>query len=251
MEEKNQVGRLLDCHPLKRLYHSNKEYYDHQLGKEDSPKSHRGLYPQLRQSCDFFANLLPRGGLHILDIGARDGAATDYFIQLGHLTAGIELSQKLVRRCQSHGIPVVQGDMHHLPFLEDSFDAIFAKDVLEHSYDPHLALVEWARTLKIGGIMYIECPCLGYNYDFHSYEFNSPEMLRQVVKKVLDADIIRERQYYTVQVMYCCIVRLRSKKTHYFEGPLNMGLVGLWAGLRRRIYERSMSEKNRCAMRLK
>lgn len=244
MQEQKRLGRVADPHPLKRVYKSEQEYFDHQLGKEDSPDSCRGLYPQIQQSCDFFVNLLPIGCREILDIGARDGAATDYFIRHGYFAKGIELSQKLVKHCQSRGIPVVQGDMHHLLFRDNSFDAIFAKDVLEHSYDPPLALIEWTRVLRVGGLMYIECPCLDYNYAFHSYEFTSPEMLRRMIRKTLDVDVVKEREYYTVQFMYSCTVLLKSKAIHYPTGSSLPRWLELLARLKRRTVEMILKRGN-------
>ena len=215
MENKKMIGRVDDPHPLKRTYDKIEDYYNHQLGKEDHPKSFRGLYDQLKDSCEFFAQFFPKKEMEILDIGSRDGGGVEYFKSCGHKAVGIELSQKLVDHAKGKGIECVQGDMHHMPFDENQFDAIFAKDILEHSYDPQKALIEWSRVLKVEGLAYIECPCLDYNYLFHSYDFTSPEMLKDVLHKVLDIEIIQERSYYTVQTMFAVIFRLKSKKYRY------------------------------------
>lgn len=45
-----------------------------------------------------------------------------------------------------------------LSYADNSFDRLIATHVLEHIYQPHLALKEWARVLKNGGVMSVLIP---------------------------------------------------------------------------------------------
>ncbi len=45
-----------------------------------------------------------------------------------------------------------------LSYPDDCFDRVIATHVLEHIYQPHLALKEWSRVLKDGGVMTILIP---------------------------------------------------------------------------------------------
>ncbi|MGH8558236.1 MAG: class I SAM-dependent methyltransferase [Methylococcales bacterium] len=45
-----------------------------------------------------------------------------------------------------------------LSYVDNSFDRLIATHVLEHIYHPHLALKEWARVIKHGGILSILIP---------------------------------------------------------------------------------------------
>lgn len=45
-----------------------------------------------------------------------------------------------------------------LSYESDSFDRVIATHVLEHIYQPHLALKEWVRVLKDGGVLSILIP---------------------------------------------------------------------------------------------
>lgn len=45
-----------------------------------------------------------------------------------------------------------------LSYGDDSFDRLIATHVLEHIYHPHLAIKEWARVVKHGGIISILIP---------------------------------------------------------------------------------------------
>ena len=49
-------------------------------------------------------------------------------------------------------------DMHHMTFPDHAFDVIFACHSLEHAYDVDVALSEWARVTKPGGVWAIEVP---------------------------------------------------------------------------------------------
>jgi ubiquinone/menaquinone biosynthesis C-methylase UbiE len=50
-------------------------------------------------------------------------------------------------------------DGDSLPFPDDSFDRLIATHVLEHVPFPHLAIQEWVRVLKPGGILSLILPC--------------------------------------------------------------------------------------------
>ncbi|WP_426116435.1 class I SAM-dependent methyltransferase [Pseudomonas sp. DSP3-2-2] len=51
---------------------------------------------------------------------------------------------------------VQSGD--HLSYPDSTFDRVIASHVLEHIYQPHLALKEWIRVLKPGGTLSILIP---------------------------------------------------------------------------------------------
>ncbi len=46
----------------------------------------------------------------------------------------------------------------NLTYPDDSFDRLIAAHVLEHIYQPHLALKEWCRVIKPGGTLSILIP---------------------------------------------------------------------------------------------
>lgn len=45
-----------------------------------------------------------------------------------------------------------------LSYADDSFDRLIATHVLEHIYQPHLAIKEWCRVVKNGGVLSILIP---------------------------------------------------------------------------------------------
>ncbi len=58
--------------------------------------------------------------------------------------------------------PDIIGDIHALPFVDNSIDAILCLAVLEHVEDPFLAMREMHRALKPGGQLFLYVPFLFY-----------------------------------------------------------------------------------------
>ena len=65
--------------------------------------------------------------------------------------------------------PDIVGDIHALPFDDNSQDALICIAVLEHVEDPALAVREMYRTLKPGGFCFIYVPFLYYYHAHQGY----------------------------------------------------------------------------------
>lgn len=65
--------------------------------------------------------------------------------------------------------PDIVGDIHALPFADDSTDAIICLAVLEHVEDPVKACREIFRTLKPGGYAFVYVPFLYYYHAEKAY----------------------------------------------------------------------------------
>lgn len=65
--------------------------------------------------------------------------------------------------------PDIIGDIHAMPFVKDSLDAIICSSVLEHVENPILAAQELYRTLKPGGYCYVFVPFLFYYHPEPGY----------------------------------------------------------------------------------
>lgn len=57
------------------------------------------------------------------------------------------------------GVELLKLEAGALPFDDDSFDRLIATHVLEHVPFPHLAIAEWVRLLKPGGVLSLILPC--------------------------------------------------------------------------------------------
>jgi ubiquinone/menaquinone biosynthesis C-methylase UbiE len=65
--------------------------------------------------------------------------------------------------------PDIVGDIHALPFADNSVDAFICMSVLEHVEEPQLAVREMYRCLKPGGYCYIDVPFLFYYHPMKGY----------------------------------------------------------------------------------
>jgi SAM-dependent methyltransferase len=112
----------------------------------------------------FFTRHLRRG-MRVLDVGCGPGSIT---AGLADVVApapviGIDIQPALIARAQAaaHGRANLRfevADLHRLPFVDASFDAVFANGVLMHLSEPMRALAEMQRVLRPGGIVGVRDP---------------------------------------------------------------------------------------------
>lgn len=105
-------------------------------------------------------SLLPQAGL-ILDVGAGRGIASYAFAREGFSVTALEpydsdiVGAGAIRKLAldaSLSIDVVQEFSEHLPFVDASFDVVFARAVLHHTDNLYAACKEYARVLRPGGV---------------------------------------------------------------------------------------------------
>jgi 2-polyprenyl-3-methyl-5-hydroxy-6-metoxy-1,4-benzoquinol methylase len=133
-----------------------------QLRKDMYPETlgdfHRAI---IEERAPYFARTYCKAGGRILDVGCGTGAALEIFRNLGLSVTGIELGDEDYAICIQKGLPVERVDMHEMTFPDASFDAIWCRHTLEHSFMPFFLLAEFNRMLPVGGVIYIEVPTFG------------------------------------------------------------------------------------------
>lgn len=100
---------------------------------------------------DHLVHFLPPDAQTVLDIGAGNGALHVALRKHRSVSyTGLDASAEAVRRIESEGGIGMQADIDgvRLPFEDNSFDAVFACDVLEHVRNPWILLGELARVSK-------------------------------------------------------------------------------------------------------
>ena len=105
-----------------------------------------------------FLELKPQD--HILEIGSGLGIlAAQVAEQLpeGKMT-GIEYAEDQLKKAPKDipNLHFVQGDAHHLPFDDNSFDVVYGRYILEHVFDPRRVVSEIRRVLKPGGHVFLQ-----------------------------------------------------------------------------------------------
>jgi SAM-dependent methyltransferase len=84
----------------------------------------------------------------VLDVGSGQGALQDLVIDF----TGLDISSTAARFYHK---PFVVGSATELPFPDDSFDAVWTIDVLEHVPQPEKALSEIRRVLRPDGYLFL------------------------------------------------------------------------------------------------
>ena len=113
-----------------------------------------------KQASWFLPYLKP--GITLLDCGCSSGSITVGLakaVEPGQVI-GVDISEIDIRRAQERtaenkiqNIRFAVSNIYELDFADNSFDALFSHNVLEHLPDLHAALREMRRVLKPGGII--------------------------------------------------------------------------------------------------
>lgn len=96
----------------------------------------------------------------ILDAGCGTGDIAAKLMECGHEVWGVDISEPMIRharnRCGSDRFRV--GDLEHIPFRDNMFDAVVCLGVIEYLESDEQALREIQRVLKPGGTALIATP---------------------------------------------------------------------------------------------
>ena len=114
--------------------------------------------------------------------------------------------------------PDIVGDVHNLPFSDNSIEAILCLDVLEHVEEPQKAAKEMHRVLKKGGYCYVKIPFIfyyhpekGYYQDFYRF---TREGLEYILRDFSQVEIVNERGALSTVMN---LIPIFTKKTRIFE----------------------------------
>jgi SAM-dependent methyltransferase len=94
----------------------------------------------------------------LLDLGCGRGDALHAFAASGYDVAGIDLSPRSPQLAREFDVRIADLETDALPFEQASFDYVFSKSVVEHSFRP-VAILERAYTaLRPGGKIVVMTP---------------------------------------------------------------------------------------------
>ena len=105
--------------------------------------------------------------LQILDLGAGPGNLVARLLPWGQVTA-TDASEDALDFCkQKHNVATAKVDSVPFPFADNSFDFIFAIEVIEHIENDHDAAKEIYRILKPGGFLITTVPAFMFLWGAH------------------------------------------------------------------------------------
>lgn len=98
----------------------------------------------------------------MLDIGCSNGEWATYWTTLGWECSGVDIDRNHVEIARERGIDAKHCDLNNapLPFGDQSFDLIFAGEVIEHLVDTDGFLRELQRCVRPSGLVLITTPNL-------------------------------------------------------------------------------------------
>jgi ubiquinone/menaquinone biosynthesis C-methylase UbiE len=125
-------------------------------GKQDFDAHARERY-RLEPFIFEFADFHSARGLKVLEIGVGMGADYVQWLKAGAQATGVDLSaasiERARQRCEAedlrHDLRIA--DAEHLPFPDNSFDAVYSYGVMHHSPNTPQCIHEAWRILKPGG----------------------------------------------------------------------------------------------------
>lgn len=103
-------------------------------------------------------------GEKVLDLGCGDGAVGEALQKkLGVEVTGMDISRSALEMAKKRGIKTILGSSEEkLPFNDQTFNAVFWGDNVEHLFSPIETAKEIKRILKPNGRLIISCPNMGY-----------------------------------------------------------------------------------------
>jgi 2-polyprenyl-6-hydroxyphenyl methylase/3-demethylubiquinone-9 3-methyltransferase len=163
-------------------------------------------------------------GERALDIGCGGGILAEEFARVGYKVTGIDPSEPSVEAAREHArkvgldIEYEVGIGEDIPFDDETFDMVYACDVLEHVNDLEKVIEETARVLKPDGI---------YMYD----SFN-----RTFLSKLIAIKLIQEWSWTSFMPPNMHDWRMFIKPTELLQllaryGFENQELIGIKAGV--------------------
>lgn len=189
-----------------------RDYYEGKAGRLDEialTYEHPNWYKRWfyrNRSAAVLAQLDPRPGETVLDVGTGPGYYGRLIVAAGGRVVPLDLSSSYVKQAMGDRLRGwgVCGDANVLPFRDAAFAKVLATEVIEHSLTPDRVVAEVARVLRWGGTAVMTSPSAasymdrlydlkrrihGYSVNEHLWEF-TPETFRELVARHLRVDSV-------------------------------------------------------------
>jgi len=99
----------------------------------------------------------------IADFGCGRGDYLDVFKSLGFTSFGLDISSSITN-IKTHPVKQVDFTKDNPPYVEEKFDFVFSKSVIEHLHDPTPFLSGMYESLEPGGVAVVMTPSWAHTY---------------------------------------------------------------------------------------
>lgn len=199
-------------------YNSTQEAHDAHIGgyhtdgfiKHSDEKDNRSVY-----RINFVVSRV-NDGSHVLDVGCNGGTIAVPLKEVKKCRVkGIDIVSSLVDLSKKRGIFAKVGEAEKLEFADGIFDHVICSEVLEHLYEPILAINEAYRVLKPGGSYLVTVPFneeeLG---DFHHQRFDV-DTLTSIIRNSSFCDSVITMYGIPYGDLYCEINNISKDKAKW------------------------------------
>ena len=153
-------------------------YKDYWIGAADERAKrayYERLYDKLRSRIEI------QDDWKILDVAGGNGQFMRY-LGIGHADI-LDISESGLQAAKDAGFNVIRGDIERrFPIPEETYDAAFCFEVLEHLRHPNKTLAEIHNILKFGGILYLGQPNMRADGVHHVRRYYLPTLLDDLGK---------------------------------------------------------------------
>jgi SAM-dependent methyltransferase len=138
----------------KRVTADLRQAYDH-MAEDRDQKAEPAWKESERQ--DFLKLMQDEGKKSLLEIGAGPGWDSLFFQENGLNVVSTDLSPEMVRICREKGLEAYEMNFLNLEFIDDRFEAVYARNCLLHVPKESLSdvLLEIRRVLSPGGLFFL------------------------------------------------------------------------------------------------
>src|SRR6185295_15793769 len=156
VENRFVTGKVADPEVLRSYYHRVHHGHGYTPSEPFLFELHAAM---LRKLGKLFLSRIPRGA-RVLDAGCGRSLFTEIRPDWPFAIVAADVEHALLRerRAEFPGVHWVVAGAHPLPFRDESFDAVFAGELIEHLVDPREGLAEFGRVLRGGGVLILTTP---------------------------------------------------------------------------------------------
>lgn len=180
---------------ITKYFTDSADYYQNLYGESLIAKRFRSFEMKWRKSAvlEMLDTFIPGKRLRVLDVGCGTGNYLKSVLNRGHKAFGMDITMEMAAKasetaqaCWIDGKPILLGDIHHIPFPDNSFDAVLCVGVLQYLPGDLAAIKEISRVVRQGGIAIVTAPNLlklGNLFDPLYYVYLAPKYIWIKIKR--------------------------------------------------------------------